>query len=97
MKQEPVMLIELVKILVNALVTWVVVMGFWPMTEQQQVATLTLALAVVGVAGAIWQRSHVTPVSDPKDIDRTSLRRLDGTIPLGVKKALGQSLKSREG
>lgn len=67
MKREPVALIELVKVVVNAALIWVVVMGIWAMSDAQQAATLALAMAVVNLGGAIWQRSQVTPVADPRD------------------------------
>lgn len=66
MKSEPIAIIELVKFVVNAGIAWAVVMGFWQMTEVQQAATLTFVLAIVSLIGALWQRSQVTPVADPK-------------------------------
>jgi type IV secretory pathway TrbF-like protein len=77
--QRPIEVIELIKILVNAAVVWVVVMGFWPMDAMQQAATLTFFLAVVNVAGALWQKNQVTPLVDPKDKTGEPLvRAVDG-------------------
>lgn len=60
MDREPVAIIELIKILINAGLVWVVVMGIYPLTDVQQAATLAFVMAVVNVAGAFWQRSLVS-------------------------------------
>jgi hypothetical protein len=52
-------------------------MGFWQMTEVQQASTLTFALAVVSLFGALWQRSQVTPVERPQDNAGVELVRTD--------------------
>lgn len=78
---KPVQNIELIKLFANALVVWLVVMGIWPMTEIQQAATLTLALAAVNMVGAHFQSRQTTPLADPKDEDGTPLVRADDGQP----------------
>ena len=65
MSSEPIAIIELAKLVVNSLVVWIVVMGIIPMTDVQQAATMTLALAIVSLAGALLQRQRTTPVANP--------------------------------
>jgi hypothetical protein len=77
MKQEPVAIIEMIKFVINAGIAWAIVMGFWQMTEVQQAATLTFALAVVSLFGALWQRSQVTPIENPTDNEGVPLVRID--------------------
>jgi hypothetical protein len=66
MGREPVAIIEMCKFVARALLLWLVVMGFWPMTEIQQAATLTLAIGTIDLVGTYFQRKLVTPVSDPR-------------------------------
>lgn len=75
-------LIEAVKVLLTAGIAWVVIMGWWPMTAEQQAATLSFAVAALGVIGVWATNTQTTSVNDPKDTDGARLMRSDGTAPL---------------
>lgn len=67
MKREPVVIIEAVKTFINLFVVWLVVMGYWPMSDMQQAATISMAMAGVNLGGAFLQRRLSTPVNQPRD------------------------------
>lgn len=73
--KEPIRNIELIKIFANAVVVWVVVMGFWPLDNTQQAVTLTMVMAGINVAGALWQNRETTPLANPTDTDGVALSR----------------------
>lgn len=75
-------LIEMVKTFANLFVVWLVVMGFFPLTDVQQATTVSLVMAAINIGGWVIQRGIVTPISDPKieakDGELVSLVRADG-------------------
>lgn len=73
--KEPIRNIELIKIAANAIVIWVVVMGFWPLDDAQQAVTLSMVMAIINVGGAFWQNNQTTPLAAPRDIDGAELSR----------------------
>lgn len=68
-------LIELLKTFATAFVIWLVVMGYWPMTPEQQAVTLGLLIAGINVFGFLWQSSKVTSLGNPKAADGEPLVR----------------------
>ena len=78
--KQPVRDIELIKIFANAVVVWLVVMGFWPLTDAQQAITLTMVMAGIQLAGSWLQNRETTPLSKPVDVDGTPLSR-PGDVP----------------
>lgn len=77
--KRPIVNIEALKTVVQTLIVWLVVMGIWPMTEAQQAITLTLALAIVNLAGTFWETSETTPLAQPKAADGERLVRASGS------------------
>lgn len=88
--QEPIRNIELIKIFANSVVVWVVVMGFWPLDNMQQAVTLTMVMAGINVAGALWQNRQTTPLSKPVDTDGVALSR-PGDVPANKQMAAMQT------
>lgn len=78
--KTPVRDIELIKIFANAVVVWLVVMGFWPLTDAQQAITLTMVMAGIQLTGAMWQNRETTPLAEPRDTDGVELTR-PGNVP----------------
>lgn len=77
--QQPIRNIEGIKILANAAVIWLVVMGIWPLTDAQQAITLTMVMAGINVVGGFFQNQQTTPLADPKDETGAELaRKVDG-------------------
>lgn len=74
---KPVLNIELLKVAVNAFIIWLVVMGYWPMNEMQQAATITFFMALVSLVGGFFQNQQTTPLAQPEDTDGTPLVRSD--------------------
>jgi hypothetical protein len=74
---SPIRNIEALKILAHAIIIWAVVMEIWPMTDVQQAATLSLAVSLINVAGAMWQDKETTSLISPEDEDGTPLVRAD--------------------
>lgn len=66
MSREPVALIELVKIMVQSALLWVIGMGWWQIDDTQQMLTLAFVMALINLVGAFVQRGLVTPISDPR-------------------------------
>jgi uncharacterized protein (DUF2062 family) len=73
-------LIEGVKTVISVGVAWGVLMGFWPMSAQQQALTITFFLAIVNVGGMLWQSRLVTPLVNPKARDGEPLVRESGSM-----------------
>lgn len=67
MINSPVQLIELIKTFATAVLIWLVVMGYWVMSDVQQAVTLTMVIAGINLGGAYFQSRLTTPLSDPKD------------------------------
>lgn len=67
MNREPIAISETLKTIATSLVIWLVVMGYWPMTPEQQAVTLTLVVAIVNAVGGYLERRYSTPLSDPRD------------------------------
>lgn len=59
MKSEPVLLVDLIKIVLNSAIVWAVIMGFVDWSDGQQAATIAFAMALINVIGAVVQRSNV--------------------------------------
>lgn len=72
---NPANLIEAIKTLLTAALTWVVVMGYWPMDATQQATTLTFGIAFINTVGAFLQSRQTTPLSNPKAADGEPLVR----------------------
>jgi hypothetical protein len=66
MKREPIAIIEAIKTIANLVIIWLVLMGYWTLSEEQQAITITLALAIINLGGMFWQRSLSTPVAEPR-------------------------------
>ena len=70
MKREPVIIAAAVVALIEATIIAAVAFG-WGINPDQQAALMGVIIAAAAViaplVGAIWARSKVTPVSDPKD------------------------------
>lgn len=73
MGREPVAIIELVKILVQSALLWVIGMGWWQIDNTQQMLTLAFFMALINLVGAFVQRAYVTPVMDPRAPDGRKL------------------------
>lgn len=88
--KDPVRDIELVKTFATAVVVWVVVMGYWPLTDVQQAVTLTMVMAGINLVGAWWQSRQTTPLAAPRDTDNVPLTR-PGDVPANKEMAALQS------
>ena len=62
-------LVELFKTFANLFVVWLVVMGWFHLTDVQQATTLSMVMAGINIIGWIVQRNLVTPVNDPKAVN----------------------------
>ena len=71
--------IEALKTVLTAFLAWVVVMGFWPMTGEQQAITLTFGISIINFGGAFWQSQSITTLSNPKSADGEELVRISGS------------------
>lgn len=77
--KNPVRIIESVKTLIQVAIAWVVLMGFWPMTAEQQALTITFGIAVVNLFGAFLETQQTTPLAEPKAADGEPLVRAGGS------------------
>jgi hypothetical protein len=77
--RNPIRIIEALKTLIQLLIAWVVLMGYWPMSPEQQLLTISLAIAGVNLAGTFWETNETTPLAAPKDESGEPLvRAVDG-------------------
>lgn len=81
MSDEPVLSANTLVALVSAVLVLAISFGM-PMTEEQRAAILGVVVIVAPIAAALWARSQVTPLADPRDIDGAELTRPDNTPAL---------------
>lgn len=74
--KRPIINIEALKTVVQVGIAWLVLMGIWPMTPEQQALTMTFAIAIVNFGGSFWEMNQTTPLADPKE-DGVPLVRAD--------------------
>ena len=72
MSREPLLTKATWVALVTAVIAVAVAFGL-PLTDEQQKALIGLAGVLAPIAAAVWARSQVTPVADPRDDDGTRL------------------------
>lgn len=84
--KNPVRIIESVKTLIQVAIAWVVLMGFWQMTPEQQALTITLGIAIVNLFGAVLETQQTTPLAEPKAADGEALVRAGGSSRSALKK-----------
>lgn len=73
MQREPLAIRGAVVVVAQAVLTAVVLMGWWDLTAEQM-AAWTGVIALVGTAVVVvWSRGKVTPVDDPLSVDGTPL------------------------
>lgn len=77
---SPLQKIELLKTFLSLLVAWVVLMGFYQMTPEQQALTISVVIAGVNLGGAWWQDQLTTSLSNPKAADGEPLVRASGSL-----------------
>lgn len=77
--KSPIRNIEALKSLVQALLAWVVIMGYWPMTPEQQALTMTVGITLVNFLGSFWEMNQTTPLAEPKAADGEALVRSGGS------------------
>lgn len=75
--QKPIQIVELLKTVAQAFLVWLVVMGYWPLTEVQQAVTLALVVAVINLVGAYFETRGTTPLADPRAADGEPLVRVE--------------------
>lgn len=56
-------------------IAWVTLMGFWPMTNEQQLLTVSLGIAIVNLLGSFWEIHQTTPLAAPETNDGVPLVR----------------------
>ena len=66
MSREPLLTKASWTALVMAVIAVAVAFGL-PLTDEQQKALIGLAGVLAPIAAAVWARSQVTPVADPRD------------------------------
>ena len=66
MNREPLAIIGGVVVLVQALITTSVLMGWWKLTEDQVAAWMGVVASAGTLAVIIFTRGKVTPVADPR-------------------------------
>lgn len=72
-KREPLAIAGAVVAFLQAVVTTVVLMGWWKLTAEQAAEWMGV-IALGGTAAVVvWTRGKVTPVDDPRDSNGTSL------------------------
>lgn len=64
---NPIALGDALKTLLSAALAWVVIMGFWPLTPEQQAMTMAFGVALINTGVSIWQNRVTTPLANPKD------------------------------
>jgi hypothetical protein len=79
--KDPIRNIEAIKVFANAVVIWLVVMGFWPLTDVQQGVTLTMVMTGINVIGGYVQNQQTTPLAEPVDEDNVPLVRATDGMP----------------
>ena len=96
--KDPVRDIELIKTFATAVVVWVVVMGYWALTDVQQAVTLTMVMAGINLAGAYFQNRQTTSLANPVDTDGVPLSR-PGDVPANKQMAeiQGEAIEMNEG
>jgi hypothetical protein len=78
--RNPVQIIESVKTVVQIAIAWLVLMGFWPMSNEQQLLTVSFGIAIVNLLGTLWETQQTTPLAAPQAPDGTPLvRGMPGT------------------
>jgi hypothetical protein len=73
--RKPILNIELIKTFAQAFMIWLVIMGWWPMTDVQQTVTLGMIMAGINLLGSYFETSQTTPLAAPKDEDGVPLVR----------------------
>ena len=73
MSNEPVAIIGAIVGLVEAIIALLPLFGV-ALTIEQQAALMAVVVAAGSVVSAVWARSLVTPVSNPKDNDGNALK-----------------------
>lgn len=66
-KLNPIAFGDSLKTILTAALAWLVIMGFWTATPEQQAATLTLGTAIINFGIGYWQSLQTTALADPKD------------------------------
>lgn len=85
---NPVAFGDTLKTLLTAALAWVVIMGWWPLNDVQQVSTLAFGTALINAVVGYWQNAQTTPLQDPKDEKGEKLvRAVDGEPTRSAKKA----------
>ena len=73
MTNEPVAIIAAIVGLIEAVVALLPLFGV-PLTIEQQAAIMAVIVAAGSVVSAVWARSLVTPVANPRDNDGNPLK-----------------------
>lgn len=77
---EPVAVITAVTTLIEAIIALLPLFGV-PLTVEQQAALMAVVVALAGVVSAVWTRSLVTPVANPRDNDGNPLKADEVMVP----------------
>ena len=80
MTNEPVAIITAITTLIQATIALLPLFGV-PLTVEQQAALMAVVIAAAGVVSAVWARSLVTPVANPKDNDGNPLKADEVMVP----------------
>ena len=80
LQTEPVAIITAVTTLVEAIIALLPLFGV-PLTIEQQAAIMAVVVALAGVVSAVWTRSLVTPVANPRDNDGNVLKADQVYVP----------------
>lgn len=85
-RREPVAVAGAVIAFVKILLTWLVVMGWIDLTQEQEQATVMISVAAVDLLTVLlatyWSRRQVTPLRAPRDNTGAPLVRPDGEDPV---------------
>ena len=80
LQTEPVAIIAAIVGLIEAIVALLPLFGV-PLTVEQQAAIMAVIVAAGSVVSAIWARSLVTPVANPRDNDGNVLKPDQVMVP----------------
>ena len=80
MTNEPVAIIAAIVGLIEAIIALLPLFGV-RLTVEQQAALMGVVVAAGSVVSALWARSLVTPVANPKDNDGNVLRADEVMVP----------------
>lgn len=80
MTNEPVAIIAAIVGLIEAVIALLPLFGV-ALTVEQQAALMGVVVAAGSVVSAVWARSLVTPVANPKDNDGNVLRADEVMVP----------------